>query len=162
MLSKTSASSQDLLLLEPMMHYSNQDEIEAIVHAFEDCTLPRSQWPHSAHLTVALWYLTHHPKPVATRCIREGIQRYNAAMGILQTKESGYHETITLFWIEMVDRFLMEQSDNSAILSRTNTLLQRYDDPGLMFQYYSCDRLMSWEARTTWLVPDLKLIESMI
>ena len=145
-----------------MMHYSNQDEIEAIILAFENCTLPRSQWTHPAHLTVALWYLIRHQKPVATRLICEGIQRYNTVMGILQTKQSGYHETIALFWVEIVNRFLTEQSFNGSLLAQMNTLLQQYDDPALMFQYYSCDRLMSWEARTTWLVPDLKLIESMI
>ncbi len=139
-----------------MIHYSSQDEIEAIILAFEDSTLPRSQWTHSAHLTVALWYLARHPKTVATRIIREGIQRYNAAMKISQTKESGYHETTTLFWVEAVDRFLTEQPDHRSMLSRTNALLQRYDNPGLIFQYYSRDRLMSWEARTNWLEPDLK------
>jgi hypothetical protein len=143
-----------------MMHYSNQDEIEAIILAFEDCTLPRSQWTHSAHLTVVLWYLSRHSKAIATQLIREGIQRYNAAMGIPQTKESGYHETITLFWIERVDRFLAERTDNDSILTRMNALLQEYDDPRLPLRHYSRDRLMSWEARTSWLEPDLNLIEA--
>jgi hypothetical protein len=143
-----------------MIHYSSQDEIEAIILAFEDCTLPRSQWTHSAHLTVALWYLTHYPKLVAAQLIREGIQRYNSAMKIPQTKEGGYHETITLFWIEIVNGFLTEQADSCSNLYQANTLLQRYDNPGLMFQYYSRDRLMSWEARTSWLEPDLNMIES--
>jgi hypothetical protein len=124
-----------------MMAYFSEDEIKALILAFESCTLPRSRWTHSARLTVALWYLIRHPRPDATRLIREGIQRHNAAMGIPQTQDSGYHETITLFWIEMVARFLMEQFDNSFMLNQTNTLLQRYDDPRLMLQYYSCDRL---------------------
>ncbi|MGB8700269.1 MAG: hypothetical protein WCD18_12705 [Thermosynechococcaceae cyanobacterium] len=142
------------------MHDSNQGEIEAIILAFEDGTLPRSQWTHSAHLVVAFWYLAHHPKTVATQCIRDGIQRYNAAMGIPQTKERGYHETITRFWIEIVARFLMEKSDKSSMLSQIHPLLQRYNNSDLMFQYYSRDRLMSWEARTRWLEPDLKPLVS--
>jgi hypothetical protein len=152
---KPKCLKQSLVLCSDM-GYSNIGEIEAVIFAFEECALPRSQWTHSAHLAVALWYLTRHPKAVATQLIREGIQRYNVAMGIPQAKESGYHETITLFWIEIVARFLMEQSDNSSMLSQIHTLLQRHDDPDLMFQYYSCDRLMSWEARTNWLEPDLK------
>jgi hypothetical protein len=144
------------------MSYSNECEMEAVIFAFANCTLPRSQWTHSAHLTVALWYLIHHPKSSATLLIREGIQRYNAALGILQTKESGYHETITLFWIERVDRFLAGQMGNDSILTQMNALLQQYDDSRLPLQYYSRDRLMSWEARTTWLEPDLNVIESLI
>lgn len=147
------------------MYYSSEGEIEALIDSFERCVLPRSQWTQAAHLTVALWYLTHHPKSVAICLIREGIQRYNAAMGIVQTKESGYHETITLFWIEIVayfrvDHFLTKKSVNDSILSQMNMLLQQYDNPDFMFQYYSRDRLMSWEARTTWQNPDLKSIES--
>lgn len=41
------------------MTYKTLDEIKNIVRAFEDCTLPRSEWTHHAHLTIALWYLTH-------------------------------------------------------------------------------------------------------
>jgi hypothetical protein len=143
------------------MHYSNQSEIESLIFTFEQCALSRSQWTHSAHLTIAFWYLIHYPKLSATRRIREGIQRYNDALGILQTKDSGYHETITLFWVKRVDRFLTEWTDSHSILMQLNALLQEYDDPCLPFQYYSRDRLMSWESRTTWLEPDLNIIESL-
>lgn len=47
-------------------------QIEALVRSFEDLTLPRPEWTHHAHLTVALWYLRRHPRPEATRRIREG------------------------------------------------------------------------------------------
>jgi hypothetical protein len=79
--------------------YSSDDEIDRLLRAFEACTLPRSQWNHAAHLTVALWYLVRYSPSEAIQRIRSGIQRYNAAAGIVTTNNSGYHETLTLFWI---------------------------------------------------------------
>lgn len=33
--------------------------------------------------------------------------------------------------------------------------MQQFSNPKLPLQYYSLDRLMSWQARTTWIEPDL-------
>ncbi|MBW4691633.1 MAG: hypothetical protein KME27_07670 [Lyngbya sp. HA4199-MV5] len=142
------------------MTYQSTDEIEALVKAFEGCTLPRSRWTHAAHLTLALWYLVHYKPSQAIDCMREGIQRYNAAMGIQQTNhggyhESGYHETITLFWLWIGQWYLAERRMSAFALDGVNQFLQQCSDPQLPFRYYSRDRLMSWEARTDWVEPDL-------
>ena len=42
-------------------------EIEDLVLAFEDTTLPYPQWTHGAHLTVGLWYRLWYG-PVKTGC----------------------------------------------------------------------------------------------
>ena len=76
--------------------------IESFVQAFEDGSLSRSEWTHSRHLVMALWYLRRHNRDEATRLIREGIQRFNERHGNL----TGYHETITLAWVTVVERFL--------------------------------------------------------
>ena len=34
-------------------------EIESLVRAFEECTLPAAEWTHREHMTIALWYLRH-------------------------------------------------------------------------------------------------------
>ena len=47
-------------------------EIESLVRAFEAGNLPKPEWTHRAHLTVALWYLRRHPRAEATRRIRGG------------------------------------------------------------------------------------------
>ena len=51
---------------------------------------------------MALWYLRRHNRDEATRLIRDGIQRYNERQGNL----TGYHETITLAWVAVIERFL--------------------------------------------------------
>ncbi len=45
--------------------FRTADEILALVRRFEDCTLPREEWTHAAHLTVALWHLLQFDWPEA-------------------------------------------------------------------------------------------------
>lgn len=130
--------------------YKNLDEIENLVRAFEDCTLPRWKWTHRAHLTVALWYLTHYSDIEATNRICDGIQRYNSASGIQTTKDSGYHVTLTLFWIAILRQYIPSATGNNSILELANQLNYIYQNSYLPLEYYSRDLLMSYKARTTW------------
>lgn len=137
-----------------------KSDIAALISQFQSCTLPREQWTHPAHLKVAFWYLMQEPLLDAVRKIRSGIQRYNTAQGIAMTPTSGYHETLTLFWISLVYQYLeqhnLEQHREGGFITLLNGLLETYADPQLPLQYYSRDRLMSWEARTRWVEPDLQ------
>ena len=84
-------------------------EIPRLVAAFKACTLPGAEWTHRAHLTVALWYVSHLPYPEALETIRTGIQRYNLSRGVLTTETSGYHETLTRFYTEIIARHVRER-----------------------------------------------------
>lgn len=139
--------------------YWTLGEIEGLIQAFENCTLPRSEWTHQAHLIVALWYLTHYSELEATNCIRVRIQHYNLNIGIKTTIDSGYHETLTLFWVRIVCLYLATEGANSSLVDLANNLIQHCGKPSLPLEYYSRDRLMSWEARNSWVEPDLKSLD---
>ena len=130
-------------------------EIEVLVRAFEGCTLPKDEWTHRQHLTVALWYLRHHPREEATSRIREGIRRFNLSLG----NATGYHETITLAWIAVVAQFLGEHDHGLPLSALVSGLLERCGDKGYLFRFYSEDVLKSDEARRDWEPPDLGPIE---
>lgn len=138
--------------------YRTLGEIENLIRAFKECTLPRRYWTHQAHLTVALWYLFHYSEMEATNCIRSGILRYNAAVGIQANPSGGYHETITLFWIRTIAKFLDAEGAYRPMVDIANKVIELYGKKNLLLEYYSRDRLMSWEARTSWVEPDLKPI----
>lgn len=138
------------------MNAPQESEIANLVRAFEEQTLPRSQWTHAAHLIVALWYLVQYREAEARDRIRNGIQAYNRALGIATTPTSGYHETITQFWISRVLHYLTTVPQHSSITALSEGLLEQYNAPNLPLTYYSRDRLFCWEARTTWVEPDLK------
>jgi hypothetical protein len=138
--------------------YRTSAEVLRLVREFEACTLPRGEWTHHAHLVVALWYLMRYEKAKATRLIRGGIRRYNESNGVKQTKTGGYHETITLFYIRIIGKFLSNASPDCTLLMLVNSLINVCGDKNLPLEYYSRERLMSWEARTRWLEPDLKAL----
>ena len=142
--------------LHPIAHYEHLDEIERLAARFADCSLPCVEWTHRAHLTVGLWTLREHAADEALRRIRAGIQRYNAACGVVTTPTRGYHETITCFYMRVIGNYLATLADHTDWLAVTNRLLDRYGTPDLPFAYYTRERLMSPEARANWVEPDLR------
>jgi hypothetical protein len=136
--------------------FSAFEEIENLIRGFESGALPRDQWDHKAHITIACWYLVCYPESEAARRIRNGIQRYNKSAGIVTTRGKGYHETITMFWVSMVKSFLRNTALECSIVGLINNLVDRYANKHLPYEYYSRDLLMSWEARLNRVEPDLK------
>jgi hypothetical protein len=139
--------------------YRSPSEIDSLIHAFQECSLPRSQWTHEAHLTVALWYLFYDSEQEAINAVRNGIKRYNSVQGVETTKDGGYHETLTLFWVRTIRRYLADESRNRSMVNLANGLIAKYADRTLPFTYYTRDRLMSSEARINWVEPDLRSLE---
>lgn len=140
--------------------YRSPSEIDSLIHAFEEGSLPRDKWTHEAHLTVGFWYLFDDSEQAAIEAMRNSIKRYNLNQGIETTKDSGYHETLTVFWMLMIRRYLASVANNRSMVTLANGLIQKYADRTLPFRYYTRDRLMSWEARNNWVEPDLRAIES--
>ena len=138
--------------------YSSLEEIERFMTAFEDTTLTRAEWTHRAHLTMATWYLSRFPKAIAAERIRNGILKLNAAVGIVSDADHGYHETITLFYIETIAHHL-SQANGATLLQAVNSLFETRGAVGLPLQYYSRERLYSREARARWIEPDLRAFE---
>jgi len=113
-------------------------------------------WTHAAHLKVALWYLLCHGWDEAVSLTRDGIKRYNAASGVADTPASGYHETLTLFWLHAVRRFLETRGDDARDVDTLADELTAAADKNLPLAFYTRERLMSAEARAAWVAPDLK------
>jgi hypothetical protein len=148
----------NLALMEAAPYRTNAD-VEELVRSFESGKLPREEWTHGAHLTVALWYLVNYPTRAASILVRKGIRRYNATKGIKTTRTGGYHETMTVFWICAVVKYLAETGEGASMADLANGLVERLGDRRLPFEYYSRERLMSWEARAGWVEPDLKPLD---
>lgn len=139
--------------------FASTDELRALVDAFESCTLTRAEWTHAAHVSVAVWYVMWCGSDEATERMRSGIQRLNAALGVPTTPTGGYHETITRFYVWLVARELRAVRIDASLAEITNAVVAACDDRTIPLRYYSRERLMSWEARTRWLDPDLAPLE---
>jgi hypothetical protein len=128
--------------------------IESFILGFEDGSLSKSEWTHSRHLVMALWYLRHHNRDEATTLIRDGIQRFNERQGNL----TGYHETITLAWVAVIELFLSVRDLDEPVSVLAGELLRQCGDKNYLLRFYSRERLFSDEARHRWVAPDLAKI----
>ena len=141
--------------------FGHSDDVVGLITRFEDCTLPKAEWTHEAHLTVALWYASRLPYEEALAVVRERIQRLNAAHGGRTTPASGYHETITRFYMRVICDYVAHEEgmpDGDWAL-RVDRLLVRYGARDLPLRHYTKERLMSAEARLCWAEPDLRRID---
>jgi mannose-6-phosphate isomerase-like protein (cupin superfamily) len=110
---------------------ATEAEIKPFICSFGDGSPPRSEWAHAGHLVLALWYIRRHGRDGATRLIRYGIRRFNERQG----KPTGYHETITLAWVAVIDRFLGGRDRGVPVSVLAGELLAEcgerdYDPPG--------------------------------
>src|SRR5262245_34002098 len=126
-------------------------EIEAFIRAFEECSLPKSEWTHARHLIMALWYIRRHGRDEATTLIRDGIRRYNDRQG----NHNGYHETVTLAWVNVIEGFLARRDCRAPVSTLAAQLLEECGGKNYLLRFYSKERLFSDDARRRQLAPDL-------
>jgi hypothetical protein len=135
--------------------FATLDEARVFVSRFEDGTLPRAEWVHASHLAVAFWYLSRLDEAEAAERIRNGIRHYNACQGIANTRHSGYHETLTRFWMTAVAAFLRASGPDPHRVQVLQALLDASGSrKDLWREFYSIDLLASVEARLGYVPPD--------
>ena len=137
-----------------MKDYS-EEELKYIVDGFLNRTLDKSLWTHQAHIIVAIWHLMKFDKEDALCRLRSGIISYNVATGGENTGGNGYHETMTIFWWEVINQFLVQRSGNSYQNNCIEFLYSSFADKNFPFRFYSRENLLSTTARSRYVSPDL-------
>ena len=137
------------------MIFRTDEEVNLLVKAFEERTLPKTEWTHAAHLVVGLYYCYHHPLGVAKNLMSDGIYWLNDAHGTPNTETSGYHETLTVFWLRAVAGYLEKTGREPGLAGLANGLTATFSDSARPLKYYSRERLFSSTARLNFVAPDL-------
>lgn len=132
-------------------HYKSPDEIIAVVKGFETCETKPEQFSHRAHITVCVWYLSQSGFDVAEKKMKEGLHRFLSHYDL-----HGYNETITMFWLKVLQQHLSQSKDNDSIVNLVNGIAEACGDSKIISQHYSKEILQTEEAKTTWIEPDLK------
>lgn len=129
------------------------------VASFEATTLPKDLWNHEAHVRVAWWYARTRPFPESLDAMRAGILRYNEVIGVETTADSGYHETVTVAWIRIMHDLVrgraMEENFEGFCTSHPDMM-----DKRILLRNYTPERLMSSEARASFVEPDVMPLPS--
>src|SRR5438105_8638379 len=109
-------------IIAPMPQHSDSADslsdascIRQLAEAFENCSRSRSEWTHHAHLKVGLWHLVSFPPDRALDLLRQQIRQYNETVGIINSESSGYHETITRFYVWIIAKFLRDSDKSEPI-----------------------------------------------
>jgi len=134
--------------------YKTTEEVVELVKSFEERKLMRSDWTHAALLTVGLYYCVRFSFGFAINLMRDGICELNDTHGVPNTRFSGYHETMTVFWMIVIKQFV-EVSKSYNLAQMANELIAICSDPRLPLEYYSRELLISPQAREEHVQPDL-------
>lgn len=131
-----------------------QNELHLLVQAFEAGSLPKSAWTHAAHVAVGANYVSLHGEPLALETMRERVRTYNESVGTVNSDTSGYHETLTRFWIAVLARLHDEEKAASHLMfvQRAVTLYGGRRD--LHQRFYNFDVVKNTEARREWVAPN--------
>src|SRR5450756_453704 len=128
-------------------HLSSLESLQLFLCGFEDGSLPKAEWTHSAHVAAAAYYL-HEANQGATYDtaydivlpqIRHRIQAYNLAVGGANTATSGYHETLTRFWLRVVAALLRARQPGSSLEASRLAVADLGEQRSLHTLYYSGD-----------------------
>jgi hypothetical protein len=87
--------------------------------------------------------------------MRARISAFNLAVGGANTPTSGYHETLTRFWLLIVAEFLRQHPPASPLAAARHAVATFGEASALHTVYYSGDVAKDNTARITWRPPDL-------
>jgi hypothetical protein len=142
--------------------FVNDDEVAALVAAFEAATMPAAEFTHVAHIAVAVSYLAELRPDQALQRMREKIRAFAAHHGVSNL----YHETLTVFWLRLLDHvartYDVDPSRRSKVAKadlplwqRINSIVARWGTSAPVQAHYSRELITSKAARSDWIPPDL-------
>jgi hypothetical protein len=135
--------------------FTCDEELTALVRAFETCEISREAWDHAGHIAVALVYATEFGEVAATERMRDALLHFTKVNNIVPSPGRGYHETLTRFWMRMVVVAAAEMGASEPLHVRANVIIERLTDSSVAKSFYSAELLGSDEARNGFVLPDL-------
>jgi len=149
----SAAAKSAILSIAPMLptFLSTPEAFAAFVSAWESGTLPKPEWTHAAHVAICACYTVRF-KHSAFDQMKAGIVRHNEAVGTLNGPDSGYHETLTRFWTNIIAASTNPTHDPWQ--AACHAVAKFGEARTLHTRYYTFDVVHSPEARQTWVPPD--------
>ncbi|MGH9930697.1 MAG: hypothetical protein ACREA9_15925 [Pyrinomonadaceae bacterium] len=103
-------------------HYQTEQEIEAVVAGFENCTTSKDKFTHSSHLTVAAYYLCTSTPVETLEKMRFGLLRF---LDHHRVGRAQYSDLVTWAWIKQIQNVIQQMDDESSLVAVTNAVLEQ-------------------------------------
>jgi hypothetical protein len=129
--------------------FASDNEVRALVHAFEEATILPSHFRHWAHMAVALSYLEAEPLDQALARMRRLLLHFSRAHNV-----NVYHETVTQFWMKLLHHLATTHYRDLPLWRRINLIVQRWTVSDPIAAHYSRAVIRSHSAREGWVAPD--------
>lgn len=124
-----------------------EHEALAMFDSFVNGRLGKDEWTHEAHLATC-WVALRERTPAETLAyLRQAIQTHNCGIGVANTDTSGYHETLTVYYVTAVAQ--------AAAADLPTLFADDHCGRKAPLEYWSRDLLFGTEARKGWVPPDL-------
>jgi hypothetical protein len=131
-------------------------DVDDLAARFVAATIPREEWTHLAHLAVGTWHVHRFGPDEALARLRVGIRRLNDRHGTPNSSTSGYHETVTRAYVQLLKELLASCPAEMAVRERLAMVVSGpLADPNVLLKFYSRERLMSLLSRAEWVEPDI-------
>lgn len=133
---------------------------EFLLSSIESKSLAKERWTHEAHLSVGLAVVSSSTDlQVALTRLRALISAYNESLGGQNTDTSGYHHTLTAYYVWAIDRFIGAHGGRLACGDLAKLAGELHRDPiadrDAPKRWFSSDALKSVRARRGVISPDL-------
>jgi hypothetical protein len=136
-------------------HLATPEALDSFLHGFEQGKLAKSEWTHGAHVAAAAYYLFGSDSATVLPLMRTRISAFNESVGGANTATSGYHETLTHFWLLIVAELLRQRQPSSRLEAAQQAVAVFGHARTLHTLYYSGDVVLDSAARQSWRAPDL-------
>lgn len=140
------------------MQFKSEAQISRLTQGFINRSLPKEAWTYSSFCAAAIYIHLRRPELSLYRDFPDLIMAYNNAVGIENSDVSGYHETMTQFFIQTLRWFLDGPAKHLSPLEAVNGFLNSdYGKRDYPLKWYTKKRLFSPLARRCFLPPDRAL-----
>lgn len=129
--------------------------LSPLIEKFNQAIIPKSEWTHQSHLTVALWYLYTYEFDDAVCRLRSGIVLLNNFHGTENTDRSGYHETLTIFWAKLISMYIKLNPASKLEELTDKFLSSALADRDLPFRFYAKEEIFSSAYRAVYHEPTI-------
>ena len=137
------------------MYLITTEEANSLVEKWETGQMDKETWTHEMHLIMGHAMIVRFGRN-ALPAMRERILRHNEAVGIINSDSTGYHETLTVYWLWLIRNFMLDKNltafDEVTIdeLVFEESLAKRND----WLKFYKEETIKSVAARRGFVAPE--------
>jgi len=134
-------------------------EIVDIGEGFLARTFPPARFRHREHLIMTTYLLVRYPARDWRAALPDLIRAYNVAAGGVNDDQNGYHHTITMAFLTLIESVLGEAGNADVVAACHKVLTSQAAAPDVLLRFWSREALFSREARRGWVEPDIAALD---